>query len=188
MEEIYFDDMFKANSLTVEQLETAIQGQLRVYIAGHIKDMQLTSKELAIYYQAKSQHYLIEEPGKDRLGNIYHQYCVAAKTYWITICLHADAWDNCNLGESHATFWYDFFHFHHGLTPLAFKELKKLFERARPGAYEYAYSKLGEVGGNAIVPEYIVEKLAKALVELFDNPTNHSTEMFDKAYGHIQPN
>jgi hypothetical protein len=67
MEEIYFDDVVKANSITVEQLEAAIQGQLCVYIAGHIKDMQLNSKELAIYNQAKAQHYLIEEPGKDRL-------------------------------------------------------------------------------------------------------------------------
>lgn len=56
MEEIYFDDVVKANSITVEQLEAAIQGQLCVYIAGHIKDMQLNSKELAIYNQAKAQH------------------------------------------------------------------------------------------------------------------------------------
>ena len=142
MEEIYFDDMVKAYSITVEQLEAAIQGQLCICIAGQIKDMQLTTKELAIYNQAKAQHYLIEEPGKDRLGNIYHQYCVAARAYSITIRIHANAWDDCNLGESHATFWYDFFHFHHGLTPLAFMELKRLFERARPGAYEYADNKL----------------------------------------------
>ncbi len=180
MEELYFDDLIQARSITIEQLEAAIRGRLRVYSAGKAIDMQLTPKELAAYKQAKERHYLVKEPGKDQLANIYHQYCISAKTYSIEIRLHANAHDNCNLGEDHATFWYDLFLLQHGLTPQAFKTLQRHFERARPGAYEFTESKLGVVWGRALVPEYTAEKLAKALVAILDDPTAHSFEMFDK--------
>jgi hypothetical protein len=145
-----------------------------------VEDIQLTPKELDAFNLAKTQHYLVREPGHQQLENAYHQYCVSAQIYWISIHLHEDAYDNCNIGENHATFWYDLFHFRHGLTTQAFTSLKSLFKRARPGAYEYAESNLGEVGGYAIVPEYTAEKLAKAVVELFSNPDTHSIEMFRK--------
>src|SRR5207248_10979898 len=116
------------------------------------------------------------------LESIYHQYCIAAKTYSIVIRIHKNAHDKCNLGEDHATFWYDLFLLRHGLTPQAFKTFQRHLIRARPGAYEFTESKLNEVWGRAIVPEYTADKLAKALVAILSDPTAHSTEAFDKVY------
>jgi hypothetical protein len=180
MEEAYFDEMFPVAPITVDQFEAAIRGQLRVYFEGHVKDLQLTPKELAVFNQAKALHYFVEEPGKDRLGRMYYQYCVAMKTYWISIRLHANAHDNCNLGEDHANFQYDLFLIRSGLTPKALKTFQRHFERARPGAYEFTEIQLGEVWGRAIVPEYTAEKLARALVEVLNDSGSHSNEIFIK--------
>lgn len=174
-----FDQYYSsANPFSLEQLEAALRGEARLYVGGRPFKRELTSQEFAAYERAKRRRFVILEKGDRMVDFAYYDFCTAAGICYVRVVPDAKA----PIDEDAASISYDFFRLRRGLTTEALAEVRKSFERVRPGVYQQATLDLDAVCGYGLVPEYAVEKLAAALVDLFATVGAHTPESFYQVY------
>jgi hypothetical protein len=80
---------FRAPELTVEQLETAIRGEVRIILNERALDLWLTPEALAAYERAKQDRFLVRRSGEEVLKDAWLFWCKATAEPGVVVTLGA---------------------------------------------------------------------------------------------------